>query len=115
MRPLRVGRSKYGNKRVRLPGEKRSFDSQHEADEWVKLRILESHGAISCLQRQIAFPLVVNGVKVGSYRADFVWFPVNAGVCMERVVADAKGFATPEYKLKKALMKAIHGIDIREL
>jgi hypothetical protein len=31
------------------------------------------------------------------------------------VVADAKGFKTPVYRLKKRIMKLLLGIDIREL
>lgn len=104
-------RSKYGNKRVRLPGERRSFDSQHEAREWQKLKLLESRGMITPVLRQRRFPLEVNGHLITSYVADFV-FHERGGVL---VVADAKGYPTPEYKIKKALMKAIHGIEIREL
>lgn len=115
---LRRRRSKYGNRRVRLPGEARAFDSQREADEWVKLKILESRGMISELRRQVSFPLLVNGDKVTSYVADFLWWEgatANSERPLRRVVADAKGYRTPEYKIKKALMKAIHGIEIREL
>jgi hypothetical protein len=39
-----------------------------------------------------------------------VW--VENGV---RVVADAKGYATREYRLKRKLMKAVYGIEITEL
>ena len=31
---------------------------------------------------------------------------------IREIVEDAKGFETPEFKLKKKLMKAVHGIDI---
>lgn len=109
---LRTRRSKYGNKRVRLPGEARPFDSQHEAGEFVKLKMLESRGVIGKVSRQVPFELAVNDVKITTYRADFTWRePLTGNV----IVADAKGYPTPEYKIKKALMKAIHGIDIREL
>jgi hypothetical protein len=31
------------------------------------------------------------------------------------VVADAKGFATPVYRLKKRLLAVLYGIDVREV
>ncbi len=50
---------------------------------------------------------------VGRYRADFVYEELRKGVWSE-VVEDVKGFLTPMYRLKRKLMKAIYGIDIRE-
>lgn len=61
------------------------------------------------MQRQVRFPLEVNGVLVCHYVADFVY--VEAG---RRVVEDAKGFRTPIYKLKRRLMLALHNVEIRE-
>jgi hypothetical protein len=49
----------------------------------------------------------VNGKKVCHYRADYV-FVFNG----QRVVADAKGFFTNEFKLKAKLMLAVFDIDV---
>lgn len=110
MRPRLPSPSKYRNQRVRLAGETRSFDSKREAEAWQKLKLLEERGVIRALARQWPYRLKVNDQLVTTYRADFVF--EEDGVL---IVADAKGYPTPEYKIKKALMKAIHGIEIREL
>ena len=43
------------------------------------------------------------------YKADFRY--IEKG---ETVVEDVKGMRTPVYNLKRHLMKAVHGIEIRE-
>ena len=86
------------------------FDSKLEARRWGELKMLERGGAISCLQRQVSFDLVVNGHQVCSYRSDFVYVIQTTG---ERVVEDAKGVLTPEFRLKAKLMEAIHGIVVQ--
>lgn len=85
------------------------FDSKFEAERYSTLRIMEKSGIISDLRLQVAYSLDVNGVKICTYIADFVYIE-NA----KTVVEDAKGVKTPEYRLKKKLMLAIHNIDIRE-
>jgi len=68
---------------------------------------MQKVGAISELQRQVKFDLSVNDLKVCAYVADFVY--VENGI---KVVFDAKGYITPEFKIKAKLFKAIHGFDI---
>ena len=46
------------------------------------------------------------------YIADFSYFDCDSG---QITVEDAKGFKTPEYRLKKKLMLWIHGIRIKEV
>ena len=70
-------------------------------------------GEIKNLEKQVRFPIIVNGVKVCTYVADYVYDEM-AG----RVVEDVKSEFTrkdPVYRLKYKLMKACHGIDIREV
>ncbi len=74
------------------------------------LLLLEKAGAISTLSRQVPFLIVINGVRVCKYTADFTY--IENGVL---VVEDAKGVRTTAYKLKKRLMKAVHGIEIHEV
>lgn len=123
-------RQKYGNRNkfgVRIDAVGKAartrdgilFHSKREADEWVKLRMLEKRGVLTHLRRQVRYPLTVNGVKICDYVADFVWcddcdYPQTCSG-FSTTVADAKGCITKDYALKKALMKAIHNIDIREL
>lgn len=88
------------------------FDSKREAKRYQELCLLEKAGGIAKLELQPRFPLVVNGEKITSYRADFRYLDVRSG---EIVVEDAKGVKTPVYRLKKKLVRAIYGIDIQEV
>lgn len=106
--PGKRKQSKYRNKKTVAEGI--VFDSKREAQAWLKLRMLEQAGSITNLARQVMYPLVVNGVKVASYKADFTYL-LNG----QRIVADAKGVRTLDYVIKKKLMKALYGIEILEL
>lgn len=100
-------RPKYGNRKTARDGH--TFDSKREADRYAVLKLMERAGEISGLELQPSFPIVVNGVRVCVYRADFRY--------LERgriVVEDAKGFRTPAYRLKRKLVQAQYGIEIRE-
>lgn len=100
-------RNKFGAKKTVVDGE--VFDSKREADRWCELRALERAGKISHLVRQPRFNFEVRGnpVKYDSgrqayYKADFAYFDGE-----KRVIEDAKGFRTKEYKLKKAFVEAL--------
>jgi len=86
------------------------FQSSKEADRWGDLVAQQRAGRISGLRRQVSFPLRVNGLLITRYRADAVY--IEDG---RRVVEDVKGMRTAIYKLKKKLMAAVHGIEIREV
>jgi hypothetical protein len=86
-----------------------TFDSKKEAARYSELRLLERAGRIHNLILQVPFKVELNGVHVFTYRADFVYF--ENGV---RVVEDVKGYATPLYRLKKRVLKALYNVDIRE-
>ncbi len=103
--------SKYRNKKVVYDGIR--FDSIKEKDRYQELKLLEKAGHITDLRLQERFDLRVNGVKLGFYKADFSYYNFGSGTT---VVEDSKGYdgGTPVYKLKKKLMKALHGIDIYE-
>ncbi len=103
-------RSKYGAIRTEVDGI--TFASKKEAAHYGKLKILERAGKITNLRLQPSFRLEVNGQPICKYVADFEYFDVER---RELRVEDAKGFKTPAYKLKKKLMKAIHGIEICEV
>lgn len=106
-------RSKYGNKKVRVGPH--VFDSKREAQRYLILKAREDAGEISHLELQPVFKLKVGDRPVlirskgfpngrqAKYVADFAYFDGQ-----KRVVEDAKGFRTPEYKLKKALVEAMH-------
>lgn len=96
--------SKYGNRKVHSEGS--WFDSYKEAARYKELKYDPS---VSQLQRQVKYPLEVNGQLVCCYLADFTY--VHGGYL---IVEDVKGYKTPIYRLKKKLMKACLGIDIKE-
>lgn len=105
--------AKYRNKRVSLNNY--TFDSKREAAAYQKLLAMEKCGAIKDLMtkcKQCRFPLTVNKILICTYVADFVYYDCTL---QRMVVADAKGFRTREYILKKKLMLALHQIDILEL
>lgn len=95
------------------------FDSAKEARHWSRLTLEAKAGHITALERQVKFTFpdgsgdVIRHVKSKrpvTYIADFTY--IRAG---KKIVADAKGFRTGEYKLKAALMKSLLGIEIVEL
>lgn len=110
-------RSKHGNVRLIVDGIR--FDSKHEAQCWRDLRLRERAGEIRNLQRQVSFPMQVNGQKVHRVVLDFWWRekdPVRG--LWEIVVADAKSAHTaslPAWKRAKALFEAAYGISVQEL
>lgn len=100
-------RSKYGAKRTLLDGI--LFDSKAEACFYAFLKQREKANEVSDIKRQHKYDLMVNGVLIASYIADFVFF--DRKVKAYRVV-DVKGFVTRDFRLKAKLMKACFGIEV---
>lgn len=97
---------KYRNIKT-VVGEK-TFDSRKEANRYGILKIMEKQGMISELRCQVPFKLIVGGLLICTYKADFVYQMEG-----KEVVEDVKGFVTKEFKLKQKLMKALFDIDIK--
>lgn len=122
------GRSKYHARKTVVDGI--TFDSQKEARRYIDLKDMQREGKISDLQRQVRFELIPQyrepdiigkrgGVKKGKviesacyYIADFVYVDEATG---EKVVEDAKGFRTPEYRIKRKLMYDRYSIRVHEV
>lgn len=125
--------TKYKNKKIMIDGLE--FDSKKEARRWQELKLLESAGEISSLQRQVKFVLIPTQreftneiVKTGRnkgkfkqgklierecyYKADFAYLDNKTN---HIVVEDAKGMRTKDYIIKRKLMLHVHGIRIREV
>lgn len=109
-------RKKYGN--TKITNQHGTFDSVREWERFQVLMLKERGGLITNLRRQVRFELVP-GVKLAGekrarpairYFADFVY--VEHG---REIIEDSKGRQTPEYRLKKHLMKALLGLDIVEV
>ena len=106
----RRSRPKYGNKRTVVDGIK--FDSKWESQRYLYLKSLEKANRVKNLELQPKFIISVNGQKICTYIADFKYDREDKDGVWEHVIEDAKGVETPEFKLKKKLMKAVHNIDI---
>lgn len=89
------------------------FDSKREASRYAELKLLERVGDIEKLELQPKFPLLVNGLKICTYIADFSYTDRRTG---ERVVEDVKSAPTKtaQYRIKVKLLKALHGIKVLE-
>lgn len=101
---------KHGNKHVVVDGI--TLDSKAEAARYGELKLMLRAGAIRDLKVHEVFPLVVGGLLIAKYEADFVYYDITTRT---RIVEDVKGLATEVYKIKRRLMKACHGIDIVEI
>lgn len=102
--------NKYHAKAVIVDGIR--FHSIGEANRWFALRTLATNGVISDLRRQVRYPLAIrteHGEFKRTYVADFVYRENGA-----EIVEDWKGFVTGDYKIKRDLMRVLHGITIRE-
>ena len=116
MRPFR---NKYGAKRTRV-GQV-TYDSKAEAGRAQELAWLERAGEITQLEEQPRWDFPINGnlLKIRSaryqngrtvtYRADFAYRDKTG----ELVVEDVKGMDTEGSRLRRALMEAVHGIQVR--
>jgi hypothetical protein len=105
---LQVVRPKYGNVRSG------KYASKHEAEVAANLAALERGNLIENLREQVSFTLVEGRGKLRPIRyvADFT-YEDDLGVMH---ICDAKGYAkNPVYRLKKKLLKLLHGLDIEEL
>jgi hypothetical protein len=113
MRNFRVSRNKFGNEPTTIDGQR--FDSKKEAGRYLYLKARLMAGEIEGLiinKRLLSYPLVVGGVKVATYEADFRYLEKATG---QVVVEDVKGYRTREYMLKRKLMKGCHGIEVAEV
>lgn len=108
--------TKYGAQRAVVDGT--AFASKREARRWAELLLLQRAGEITDLRRQVKIgmegrdgPILTQTGRKAAYVADFTYVDPRNG-CL--VIEDAKGFPTPEYKLKRAILAAM-GITIKEV
>lgn len=103
--------SKYNNVKVKLDGE--WFDSHKEGLRYRELQLLERAGEISGIERQVTYELIPKqpGERAMKYIADFRYKNKEG----QTIVEDVKGFKTEVYKIKRKLMKYVHGITVQEV
>jgi hypothetical protein len=110
--PTRYGKyNKYNAKKTEFMGFK--FDSKWEAERYGQLASMALAGVVKDLERQVKYEIVVNNYKICRYVADFVYTLVHEDGTEEKIVEDAKGVQTTDFKLKMKLMKAVFNIDIK--
>ena len=114
---------KYRNIKTVIDGIK--FSSKKEAKRYLELKEMQKRGEIKDLSLQPAFTFSVcrrdtnefcllryrDSNRVLKYIADFAYTTIDEKL----VIEDAKGFKTPEYKIKKSLMFHVHGIEVQEV
>lgn len=104
--------NKFGNRITKTPDG--TFQSDWEKKRWGDLKMLRLAGKITNLRTQVNYPLIVNGVTLPTYRADFVYNDEKGNL----VVEDTKSIATAKleaFRMKKALMLALYGIEVKVL
>lgn len=104
----RHSKSKYKNIPVVVNGKR--FPSKKEANRFLILLSLQAKGEIFKLQTQVTIKIIVNGLHVCSYRADFVYYNKEG----KKIIEDVKGYKTAIYKLKCKLLHAANGINVLE-
>ena len=110
--------NKYKNRALQVGNEK--YRSQREMRCHQELLLLQRAGKIAGLVREVPFVLAPSVKIAGEFKArpalryicDFMYSDVDTGSI---VVADAKGMQTPVWRIKKHLMKSVHGIDVKVL
>ena len=125
--------TKYNAVKVTIDGH--TFDSKHEANRYLELKLLERAGEISNLRLQVEYELIPNQYATEErygkngrrlkdkeillerkccYVADFVYTDNRTG---ETVVEDTKSEATrtKDYTIKRKLMLYVYHIRIVEI
>lgn len=106
--------SKYHSHKTTVDGI--TFDSMKEAARYQQLKRMEQGGYISDLELQVRYRLIPTqkgGLRTErpcDYVADFRYTKDG-----QTVVEDTKGVKTPEYIIKRKLMKQVYGIEVVEI
>lgn len=107
---------KYHNKKTVVDGI--TFDSKREAARWHELKLLERAGHIRDLERQVSFELAP-GVRFADKKraqpplrliVDFRYLDLR--YCTV-VLEDVKGVITTAFTIKRHLLKAYRGLEVR--
>ncbi len=101
--------SKYLNKKCEYDNLK--FDSLKEMRYYIYLKQLEKQGTISDIKTQVKIPFMLEGKKIFTYIADFVYLDQNG----KEHIIDVKSpitYKNSTFRLKKKLIEAQKKIEI---
>lgn len=114
-------RSKYNAKRVTTP-DGITHMSGKQAKRWVQLCYMQKMGLIRDLKREVTYQFIVNGVTLRglggrplSYRLDHQFFDVTEDRMVHEDVKSSAVADKEVWPYKKALMLAIHGIEVMQV
>ena len=93
-------KNKYNAKKQIYKGNK--FDSKKELTRYLVLEQMQKNNYISELELHPMIPLIVNGIKIGRYTADFKYKNNNGEVIIEDV--KSKITKTRDYILRKKIL-----------
>jgi hypothetical protein len=109
-------KNKFNAKKTEYNGS--TYDSKKEAEYAAKLDLLKKTSGsdkVSKIEKQVKYDIIVNDKKIGFYKLDFK--VTYADGCVEHI--DVKGLrrgcAYQIFRLKKKLVEALYGIEIKEV
>lgn len=105
-------RSKYGNIPTMVDGVR--FASKSEAEHYMRLKLL-ANPRIDCHPHErvkwfVLQPIFVLAEGI-TYRPDFLVVYADGRIETQ----DVKGALTKEYRIKKKLLRSVHGVEIVEI
>lgn len=106
-------RNKYSAEPTTVDGVK--LASKAEARRFRQLQMMERAGAIQDLEVHPRFDLIVAGVKVGVYTADFRYIDCESRKLVVEDVKGGRATITEAYRLRKRIVQALYDVEITEV
>jgi hypothetical protein len=108
--------NKYGAKAMIVDGIR--FDSKKEARYYGQLKLLQkltTSDRLERFERQVRYPIRLRGEIITTYIVDFIEHYADGRTVYTDVKGMKFGAAYQLFTLKKKLMKAVYGIEIKEV
>ena len=100
-------KNKFNARKVTIDGI--TFDSVAEGRFYAALKLREKAGEVYEVELQPRFSFVHNGVLIGTYKPDFMFWDA---VAHRNRVIDVKGVETREFRTNLRMMRAFHKIEV---
>lgn len=94
-------------------GDGQTFKSTLEATYYNRQWVRQRAGEVVKIEREVRYELIVNGIFIAAYMLDFRITEASGHI--EYVDCKSQPTKTPLYLMKKQLMLALHGIEIKEV